>query len=228
MTEPAAPRRYRQGVPTEVPSEPTPDATPRMRGVLHLWAFFVSLVAGAILVVTAMSWPYAVFALSVAGLFGTSALYHNVRWSKAWYARVRRADHAMIFALILGTYTPLFMISLAGRGVDLLFFSTCAVAGLGVLITLLWPQAPKWVRAVVYLVVGWMGAAVAPELLGALGPSGLGLLLLGGVLYSVGAVIYAIKRPDPWPDTFGYHEIFHALVIAAVAAHFGVVAFYVV
>ena len=193
------------------PEVEPPAETPRYRGVLHVWAFFASLVAGTLLVVTLARWPYAVFAASIAGCFGTSSLYHRVKWSPRWYVRVRRMDHAMIFVLIMGTYTPLFMIALADRDVDLLFYS----------------GAPKWVRACVSLVVGWMGAAAVPELLGTIGAGGVALLFTGGALYSVGAVIYAIKRPDPWPQTFGYHEIFHALVIAGVAAHFGVVAFYV-
>ena len=203
---------------------------PRMRGVLHLWAFFLFLAAGIWLVASqrdGMWWPAAIFAGSVVGLFGLSALLHRVAWSDTWYPRMRRLDHAMIFGLIVGTYTPVFVVALAGRGDELVFAAVCGLAGLGVLLTLFWPGVPKWVRSLVYLSVGWIGVAAVPDLIDTVGWSGLGLILGGGVAYSVGALVYAFRRPNPFPRIFGYHEIFHALVIAAVATHFVLIRFWV-
>jgi len=208
-----------------------PDTRPRLRGVLHVWAFFASLVAGTLLVLVRrgpLPWPALVYASSVTALLGTSALYHRVAWSPPWYSRMRRLDHAMIFVLILGTYTPIFLITLKGHGRGWLFASVCAVAAIGVLITMFWTAAPKWARAAVYLAVGWMSVLVLPDLARTIGWSGLAMMALGGGTYTVGAIVYAIRRPDPWPDVFGYHEIFHALVITAAAIHFAMIAFWVV
>ncbi|NOY93171.1 MAG: hemolysin III [Deltaproteobacteria bacterium] len=201
-----------------------------MRGVLHLWAFFLFLAAGIWLVASQPAgswWPAAIFASSVVGLFGSSALLHRVRWSPTWYPRMRRLDHAMIFGLVVGTYTPVFVVALAGRGVEPVFAAVCAMAGLGVLLTLFWPGAPKWVRSLVYLSVGWIGVAVVPDLIATVGWSGLAMVLAGGVAYSIGALVYALRRPNPFPRIFGYHEIFHALVIAAVVLHFALIRYWV-
>ena len=211
--------------PLQIDEEP-----PLLRGVLHVYAFFVFLAAGAWLVLSRgdeKAWPALVFVASVVGVFGTSALYHRVKWSPAWSPRIRVLDHAMIFGLILGTYTPLFVVSLDGRGREGTFLATCAVAGAGVLVTLFWRNAPKWVRSAVYLGVGWMGALVAPDLVETIGWSGIGMLLGGGIAYSVGAVFYALKRPNPFPGVFGYHELFHALVIVAAGLHFSLITFWV-
>lgn len=209
-------------------------ARPRLRGVLHAWAFFLFLLVGAWLISVQLIaaqgevvWPAVVFASSVVGLFGSSALLHRVDWSPTWYSRMRRLDHAMIFGLIVGTYTPVFVVTLSGRGVEPVFVAVCVAGGAGVLMTLFWPGAPKWVRSLVYVAVGWIGVAVVPDLIDTIGWSGLAMLLGGGVVYSLGALVYALKRPNPLPGIFGYHEIFHALVIAAVAMHYAVVAFWV-
>lgn len=200
-----------------------------MRGVLHKWGFFAAVAASVWLVLQHLDqslWPTIVFVSGVCGLLGTSALYHRVTWNEAWYARIRVIDHAMIFALILGTYTPLFVVALEGRRAGL-FAATCAVAAVGILVTLLWQSAPKWVRALIYLTVGWMGALIAPDLVDAIGWSGMGMLFAGGIVYSIGALFYALKRPNPFPGVFGYHELFHAMVILAAGLHFAVVSFWV-
>ena len=197
--------------------------------MLCVWGFFGFLAAGALLLSLdhdAVSWPVIVFLGSVVGLMGTSALYHRVSWSRAWYAWMRRLDHAMIFVLITGTETPLFVLGLEGRGLDWLFYLAFGTAAAGFAITMLWVGAPKWVRAVVYVVVGWSGVPAMQHIADALGWTALGLLVLGGVLYSVGAIAYALKRPNPWPGRFGYHEVFHAFVVAAAATHFAVIAFF--
>ena len=203
---------------------------PRLRGVLHQWAFFLFAGLGVWLVASqrdAHLWPAAVFAASVLGVFGTSALYHRVKWSSRWYARVRRLDHTMIFGLIMGTYTPIFVVALAESDVGLYFKIAWAVTAAGALMTLLWQTAPKWVRSLVYVGVGWIGVPVLPDIVDALGYAGLSLLVGGGVAYSIGAVFYALKRPNPFPGVFGYHELFHALVVVAVAMHYAAIAFWV-
>lgn len=204
-----------------------PDARPTQRGMLCVYGFFAFLAAGGALLALdpgARSWPVVVFLLSVVALMGTSALYHRIRWSTAAYGVMRRLDHAMIFVLITGTETPLFLVGLEGQGLDWLFYTALAFAGAGFAITMLWAGAPKWVRAVVYVVVGWSGVPAIPFIYEAAGVSALVLLLGGGLLYSVGALAYALKRPNPWPGHFGYHEVFHAFVLGAAATHFAAIA----
>ena len=205
---------------------------PRLRGVLHQWAFFVSLVGGVVLVLVAPpgrpTLATAIYATSVAALFGVSALYHRITWVSAGARRwMRRLDHTMIFFLIAGTYTPFGLLVLDGTlGVAIL----CAVWGgalAGVVLNLVWIDSPKWVTALVYIAVGWVAVVAFPDLISELGVTAIALLAAGGVLYTLGAVVYARKKPDPSPAVFGYHEIFHALVIAAAALQYAVIAFYV-
>ncbi|MCA9606215.1 MAG: hemolysin III family protein [Myxococcales bacterium] len=203
------------------------DGRPTLRGMLCVYGLFGFAVAGAALLAfdpSARRWPIAVFLLSVVALMGTSGLYHRVRWSVTAYYRMRRLDHAMIFVLITGTETPLFLVGLEGRGLDWMFYTALAFAAAGFAITMFWVSAPKWVRAVVYVVVGWSGVPAIPHIVEAMGIGPLALLLGGGLLYSIGAVAYALKRPNPWPGHFGYHEVFHAFVVAAAATHFAVIA----
>ncbi len=205
------------------------DDRPTLRGQLCVVGFFGFLLAGGLLLALdaeAVRWPVIAFLGSVVGLMGTSALYHRVRWSRRAYEVMRRLDHAMIFVLITGTETPLFLVGLAGRGVEWAYYSALAVAGVGFAITMFWVGAPKWVRALVYVVVGWSGLPAVLHIVDAMGWSALAMLLGGGLLYSVGALAYALRRPNPLPGRFGYHEIFHAFVLAAAATHFALVAFW--
>jgi hemolysin III len=199
---------------------------------MHQWAFAVSLVAGVALVLEAGSArarvAVAVYALSVAALFGTSALYHRVDWrtlsARRW---VRRLDHTMIFVLIAGSYTPFGLLVLPGTlGVVILVAVWCAALA-GAVFKLVWIDAPSWLGAAAYVTIGWVALVAVPELLDRLGIAAVAALALGGILYSVGAVIYAHKRPDPVPTVFGYHELFHLLVILAAALQYAVVAFWV-
>ena len=212
----------------------TPDgagrAKPLLRGVSHEIAFVAAVALGVVLIehakgASARAAAIA-FAVSVAAMFGASALYHRVNWSPRWRRWMRRLDHAMIYALIAGTYTPFGLLVLHGgwRIVVLAIVWSGAVAA--VLLKLLWVDAPKWLAAVIGISLGWVGVLVAPQLVHRLGASGFTLLLAGGVAYTAGAIVYALRRPDPLPALFGYHEIFHALVIAAVALQYSVVAFY--
>ena len=211
---------------------PVPDLKPRLRGLSHQWAFFVSLLTGGALVVSAptaeATVAAAVYAASVAGLFGASALYHRINWAsakaRAW---MRRLDHSMIFLLIAGTYTPFAVLALHGPLSTAILIAVWAGALAGIGFKLVWIAAPKAVVAAVYVVLGWVAVAAFPQLISRLGVLPTALVAAGGVLYTVGAVIYALRRPDPVPTVFGYHEVFHALVIAAAALQYAVVAFYV-
>jgi hemolysin III len=206
---------------------------PRLRGVLHQWAFFVSLVTGAVLVVVApagrATLATAIYSVTVAGLFGVSAIYHRVNWVSAAARRwMRRLDHSMIFLLIAGTYTPFALLVLDGTLSTAILIGVWGGALAGIVLNLVWIDAPKWLTAVVYVALGWVAVFAFPALFEDLGVTPTMLIGLGGVLYTIGAVVYATRRPDPAPAVFGYHEIFHALVIAAAAVQYSVVAFYVV
>ena len=168
-----------------------------------------------------------VYAFSLSALFGVSALYHEVTWPVAVRRRMRRVDHSTIFLLIAGTYTPISLLVLPGTLALVVLAVVWGGALLGMALTMVWIDAPKWFSAIVYISLGWVAVVVFPDLIVQLGAMGTGLIVLGGVLYSVGAGVYALRRPDPAPEVFGYHEVFHALVIAAAVAHYAVIAFYV-
>ena len=204
---------------------------PRLRGVLHQWAFFVSVVLGVVLVTFAPPGEARaatlVYAVAVCGLFGVSALYHRVTWRPRARRWMRRLDHSMIFVLIAGTYTPFGMLVLEGQLAVVVLAIVWGGAIAGVLLNLAWADAPKWLTALTYIALGWVAVLAMPELGSRLGLGALALLIGGGTAYTAGAVIYACQRPNPAPTVFGYHEIFHALVILAAAAHFAAVAFFV-
>jgi hemolysin III len=206
---------------------------PRLRGVSHQWAFICSLVTGAALVVAAPAGrptvASAIYAASVAALFGTSALYHRVTWptpsARRW---MRRLDHSMIFLLIAGTYTPFALLVLEGTLATVILVVVWAGALGGILLKLVWIDAPKPLVASLYVMLGWVAVVAFPDLLEGLGVTSTALVAAGGLLYTAGAVVYALGRPDPVPAVFGYHEIFHALVIAAAALQYAVIVFVVV
>jgi hemolysin III len=204
---------------------------PRLRGVSHEWAFFISLVAGAALVTAAPSGgatvAAAIYAGSLSALLGTSALYHRVNWRRDAIRRwMRRLDHSMIFLLIAGSTTPFAALVLGGALGKALLIAVWAGAAAGIIVELIWVEAPKWASAAVYLTVGWIGAIGFPAIVIDAGIGAGALIAAGGLLYTAGAVVYARQRPDPNPAVFGYHEIFHVLVIAAAVAHFAAVALY--
>ena len=205
---------------------------PRLRGVSHQWAFFVSVATGVALVLAAPSGrataAAAIYAVSVAGLFGASALYHRINWSTVGARRwMRRLDHSMIFLLIAGTYTPFAVLALDGPLATAILIVVWAAALGGIVLKLAWIDAPKWLIALIYVAIGWVALAAFPQLLSKLGVTATAMVAAGGLLYTVGAIVYARRRPDPVPTVFGYHEIFHALVILAAALQYAVVAFWV-
>ena len=204
---------------------------PRLRGVSHMYGALVSIPLGVALVIAAPNGKATlaalIYALAVTGLLATSATYHRIDWrrprARAW---MRRLDHSMIFVLIAGTYTPFSLLVLDGTLATAVLIAVWAGAFGGIVLNLVWITAPKWVTATVYLALGWVAVIAMPQLAERLGAGGVALLMGGGLLYTAGAIIYAAQRPNPKPAVFGYHEIFHALVLAAAAAHFAVVAFY--
>lgn len=204
---------------------------PRLRGVSHQYAFFAFLACGVALILTASGGKAtvaaSVYAIAVCALFGTSALYHRITWRPKARRWMRRLDHTMIFVLIAGTYTPVALIALSDVVSRVVLWVVWGGVVAGMLFELLWIDAPKWLLAGVYLAFGLVSVAVFGELPTAIGWLGVAGLALGGLLYSAGAVIYARGRPNPVPGVFGYHEVFHALVIAAAALHYAVIAFVV-
>jgi hemolysin III len=205
---------------------------PRLRGVSHQWAFVAAIALGIVLVVAAppgrATLAAAIYASTVIAMFGVSALYHRHTWISATARRwMRRLDHSMIFLLIAGTYTPFALLVLDGSLADAILIAVWGGALAGIVLELLWVDAPRWLTALVYVVLGWVAIAAFPELVSEIGLVAMALVAGGGVLYTLGAVVYAVKWPDPVPAVFGYHEIFHVLVIGAAALHYSVVAFYV-
>jgi hemolysin III len=204
---------------------------PKLRGVSHEWAFFLSLGLGAALIVAAetpeATLAVAIYAISLSALLGTSALYHRVDWRRPEVRRwMRRLDHSMIFFLIAGTYTPFALLALDGPLADAILIAVWVGAVAGAVVEILWIEHPKWVAAIVYLSIGWIAVVPFPKLWSDLGPAGTLLVAAGGLLYTAGAVVYATQRPNPNPRVFGYHEVFHLFVILAAAAHFAAVAFF--
>jgi len=205
---------------------------PSLRGVTHQWAFFVSLALGAALVLTAppgrATAAAAIYAACVAVLFGSSALYHRVNWRSAGARRwMRRLDHSAIFLLIAGSYTPFAVLVIHGTLGDVILAVVWTGAAGGILLKLAWIDAPKWVVTAIYVALGWVVLAAVSDLFAELGPIAASMVALGGVLYTAGALVYAFGRPDPVPAVFGYHEVFHVLVIVAAALQYAVVAFWV-
>ena len=201
---------------------------PQLRGVLHQWALLAAVPAGIVLVAVAdgarARLATAVYATALAAMLGASTLYHRVSWkTPGRRALARRLDHAMIFVFIAGTYTPFALLSFEGWVPEVVLICVWTGAALGLAVNVAWIDAPKWVTAPAYLLVGWVGIIAAPQLFGEVGVAGAVLLLVGGVLYTVGALTYATHWPNPFPRTFGYHEVFHLLVVVALTVQLAAV-----
>jgi len=201
---------------------------PRMRGWLHYWSFYVSLAGGATLIALAGSTvsglaalATSVYVATVLGLFGVSALYHRHTWQSST-ARVwmKRLDHSMIFLFIAGTYTPFSLLAMDRTTGYIVLGVVWGGAVAGVALKLLWPHAPRWLGVPIYLAVGWVAVFVLPQILHHAGVAALVLMLAGGLLYSIGAVFYATRWPNPWPSTWGHHEFFHAATVLAATCHY--------
>jgi len=203
-------------------------AKPRMRGWIHAYAFGIAVVTGLVLVSVASAhvssraaWATAIYSLTVCGVFGVSATYHRVQWqTQRGHVWMKRADHSMIFLFIAGSYTPFAVLGLPSDTGKKLLLTVWAGALSGVALKMLWPSAPRWVGVPLYLLLGWAIVPVAGDLTHQVGIAPIVLLLIGGLLYSGGAILYATKWPDPWPTTFGHHEFFHAATVIAALCHY--------
>ncbi|HLL64360.1 MAG TPA: hemolysin III family protein [Micromonosporaceae bacterium] len=199
---------------------------PRMRGWLHAYAFVVSVGCGLVMCGVAATRPgwaplvsCLIYSLTVCGLFGTSALYHRLVWSPRGYKIMRRLDHSMIFIFIAGTYTPFCVLLLPEPTGAILLAVAWGGALAGVALKLIWPYGSRWFSAPLYIALGWVAVVVLPDILRHGGVTTLVLLAAGGLAYSVGAVFYALQRPNPWPTVFGHHEFFHACTLVAAICH---------
>jgi len=198
---------------------------PRLRGVFHQYGFFAALCAGVVLVALADGYlerfAVSVYVIALAAMLGASALYHRFPWRSAEARlRARRLDHAMIFVFIAGAYTPFALLEFDDPARIVVLATVWAGAAFGLVRELAWIGGPRWLSAVAYLAVGWVGVIVVPQLFPALGIAPAVLVIVGGALYSLGALAYATTWPNPFPATLGFHEIFHLLVVAAAVTQF--------
>jgi hemolysin III len=222
--EPAA-----QPPPTEPPSPdrsgaPLQPAKPRLRGWLHAGMFPAALVSGVVLTALADSTrarlACAVYTLTACALFGVSALYHRGNWGPRARSVLRRLDHANIFLIIAGTYTPFTLLLLPHGEQQLLLWLVWAGALAGIAFRVLWVGAPRWLYTPCYIAMGWAAVFFLPDFLRTGGIAVITLIIVGGLLYSVGAVVYGTRRPNPWPRWFGFHEVFHSFTLAAFVVHY--------
>jgi hemolysin III len=203
---------------------------PALRGWLHLLWFEASLVLGTLLVagahgavrVTAL----AIYAASVSAMFGISALYHRGNWTAAWNRRLQRLDHAMIFLLIAGTATPVFLLATSGAFRLACLVTIWALTVTGASARLAWMSAPELVAGSIFVGLGWVAILALPDVWTRAGAAAGVLMVSGGLLYTAGALSYHRRRPDPYPAVFGYHEVFHACVCAAAACQYAAIALF--
>jgi hemolysin III len=205
---------------------------PTLRGRLHLHAIWFSVAGAALLIVLAPAGTArlvaAIYGAGLNALFAASALYHRWPPRSRWKPILRRIDHSVIFVFIAASYTPIAVLVLEPPSSTIVLVSVWAGAALGVAFSVVWIDAPRLAVALSYIGIGWVIVIALPEVFREVGAAPALLFLGGGLLYSAGAVVYARRRPDPWPRVFGFHELFHALVIAAAAMHFGAMAGWVI
>jgi hemolysin III len=200
------------------------EVVPRLRGLLHAWAFWFALAAAAVLIAVAPDGRArvgaAIYGVGLCALFGASATYHRWRGNPRWKPILRRIDHSMIFLFIAASYTPISLLVLDDPLRIIVLASVWAGALAGVAMSIAWIDAPRVLVALCYIAVGWVAVVAMPQLFSHRGAEMPLLLLAGGVLSSLGAAAYATQRPNPWPRTYGFHEVFHSLVIAAAVVHY--------
>ena len=212
---------------TTVEAPPAHRVKPRARGWIHFYSAIVAAIVGITLTSVAATevgglaaFACGVYSLTVVGLFTVSATYHRHTWvserSRIW---MKRLDHSMIFVFIAGTYTPFALLALPSSTGNWVLATVWIGATAGIALKLFWPNSPRWLGVPIYIGIGWVAIFVMPQLLASGGAATLILLLAGGVLYTIGAVMYAIRRPNPWPGVFGYHEFFHSAVSLAAICH---------
>ena len=203
---------------------------PRLRGWLHTYAAAISVGSGVSLIAVAAALrghragvSTAVYAATVTLLFGTSALYHRRQWGPRGHAVMMRLDHSMIFVFIAGTYTPIAVLTLPRTSAVAVLTVVWCGALFGVVLKSAWPAAPRWLSVPCYIGLGWVAVFVMPELLRNGGVAAFLLLLAGGIFYTLGALVYGLKRPNPAPHVFGFHEVFHACTLIAATCHYVVI-----
>jgi len=208
------------------------ELVPGLRGVSHAWAFWCAVVAGSVLALYAPSaearGAAVVYGAGMCALFAASGLYHRWRWDPRWRPLLRRIDHSAIYVFIAASYTPVALLVLSGPVQTVVLVSVWAGAAAGVALSVAWITAPRVLVAASYLALGWVSIVAMPQLADRLGVAPFALFAAGGLLYSVGAGVYALRRPNPWPRTFGFHEVFHALVILAAVTHYVAMAGWVI
>ena len=200
---------------------------PSFRGWSHIVAFVAAITLCPILISSSDQGRVlaAFYSLAVVALFGVSSLYHGFSWSARAHDLLRRLDHATIFVTIAATYTPISWYLLPRSAAVTVLLAVWIGALLGVLVMIFWPTAPQTTLITLFIIVGWSALMVIHEFWIALSTSGFTLLLLGGVFHTIGAIVYGLKKPDPWPTVFGFHEIFHLCVICGIASHYALIAF---
>jgi hemolysin III len=213
--------------PVEALASVVAELKPRLRGWLHAYAALISVATGAALIAVtaavkggAPAATTSIYAATVTLLFGTSALYHRLNWGERARAVMKRLDHSMIVVFIAGTYTPIAALTLPRDAAIAVLIAVWTGALFGVALQLSWPSAPRWLAAPCYVALGWVAAFVMPDLLHNGGVATFVLIAVGGAVYTLGAVVYATKRPNPWPGTFGFHEVFHACTLVAAVCHY--------
>lgn len=204
---------------------------PVYRGLMHKYAFFASIPCALFLIISSSSstafWTMTVYGFSLIGLFGVSALYHRTKWKTLETAkRMGKLDRTMIYIFIAGNFTPFATLAMEGSLPQTLLIMLWSAVLMGAIINLFWYSAPNWIHSVLYLVVSWVCCISVPQLWNHLGSIALSWIFIGGLLHTIGAVIYALRKPNPFPTKFGFHEVFHSFVTVAIAIHYGVVAHY--
>jgi hemolysin III len=200
---------------------------PRLRGWLHAYAAATSIVTGATMIAVAAALrggpaaaTTAIYSATVTMLFGTSAMYHRLNWSPRAHRVMKRLDHSMIFVFIAGTYTPIAVLTLPRTSAIAVLVAVWAGALFGVILQTAWRSAPRWLSAPCYIALGWVAVFVFPDLLHNAGVAAFVLIAAGGIIYTIGAVVYALKRPNPYPGVFGFHEVFHLCTLVAALCHY--------
>ncbi len=209
---------------TEHPLSSTELIKPKLRGVIHQYCFFVSLLTGVFMVwqtkPAELFFATLIYSISLSLLLGTSALYHRIDWDPKARMWMRRLDHTMIFVLIAGTYTPLVYTKIDSQMSSLVLNVVWWAVVFGILLKLVWVSSPKWLSAIIYIALGWFALVPLPDILESWGWPCVTWLLAGGLFYSLGVMAYVLKRPNPIKNVFGYHEIFHSCVVIAAACHY--------
>ena len=203
------------------------DLKPRLRGWLHAYAAAISVVTGGTLIAVAAALrgdragaTTGIYAATVTLLFGTSALYHRIDWGPVAQQVMKRLDHSVIFLFIAGTYTPIAALTLPHTAALAVLVAVWTGALFGVALQTAWPNAPRWLSTPCYIAVGWVAAFVLPDLLHNAGVAAFVLIIAGGAVYTLGGIVYALRRPDPFPGTFGFHEVFHLCTLVAAVCHY--------